>query len=211
MSENQNQGNEGNENQGNERQGLNRSFDTDNVPEYRLEELNRKKKDAEKRAKEAETKLQKLETEQQQAEEQRASQQGEYQQLAEKRQKKIDQLNTRVQELENQIVQDKRYRSFVSASNGTILPEAFDDAFSMLTDDEWSSVNEDDENGVRMLAQGLAERKPYLAAAPRGSGSGGSRQPVFGSGATRQLGNGSVDNKAGARPFQFKAPQKHWK
>ncbi len=171
------------------------------IPKHRFDEVSQ-------RAKDAETRLKTLETEQQKREEEQAKNQGEYQTLAEKRQTKIEQLNSRVQELETQIVTDKRYRSFVSAANGTILPEAFDDAFSMLTSDEWSSVNEDDENGVRMLAQGLADRKPYLAAAPRGSGSGGSRQPVF----TARTGQARENGKAsGVQPFQFKAPPKHWK
>ncbi len=193
MSENQNQGNEQPQEQPREEQRRQEP----SIPKHRFDEVS-------KRAKDAEARLQKLEAEQQQRDEQQAQAQGEYQQLAEKRQKKIDQLNSRVQELENQIVRDKRYRSFVSAANGTILPEAYDDAFSMLTEDEWASVNEDDENGVRMLAQGLAERKPYLAAAPRGSGSGGSRQPVFGIASN----NGK---QVGTKTFQFKTPPKHWK
>lgn len=168
------------------------------IPKSRFDEVNRRMKDAEKKA-------QDMETAQSQREEQQAQAQGEYQKLAEKRGEALVNKDARIKELENQIVTDKRYRSFVSAANGTILPEAFDDAFSMLTSDEWASVNEDDENGVRMLAQGLADRKPYLAAAPRGSGSGGSRRPVFG------LESNGEAKRDGIRPFQIKPAQRHWK
>lgn len=197
MSEDRTQGNEQPQEQPAEEQPRRQEH---MIPKHRFDDVSR-------RAKEAEKRLQTLEGEQQQREEERASQQGEYQQLADKRQKKVEQLQARVQELEGQMVRDRRYRSFVSAASGTILPEAFDDAFSMLTDDEWGGVNDEDENGVRMLAQNLAERKPYLAASPRGSGSGGSRQPVFG----LQSGNGGGQNGSGVRPLQFAKPQKHWK
>ena len=168
------------------------------IPKSRFDEINRRMKAAEKRAQE-------LEQAQQQRDDQQAQAQGEYQKLAEKRGEALKKRDERIKELENQIVRDKRYRAFVSASNGTILPEAYDDAFSMLTEDEWASVNEDDENGVRMLAQGLAERKPYLAASPRGSGSGGSRQPVYG------LNSNNNQNGSGVRPIQFAKAQRHWK
>lgn len=171
------------------------------IPKGRFDEVNRRMKAAEKKAAD-------MEQAQTQREEQQAQAQGEYQKLAEKRGEALTQKDARIKELEDQIVTDKRYRSFVSAANGTILPEAFDDAFSMLTEDEWSSVNEEDENGVRMLAQGLADRKPYLAAAPRGSGSGGSRQPVFTARPGQARENGKRD---GVQPFQFKAPPRHWK
>lgn len=170
------------------------------IPKSRFDEVNRRMKEAEKKAQE-------LETANQQRDEERAQSQGEFQQLAEKRQKKIDTLTEEVTDLKSQIVRDKRYRSFVGAASGIVLSEAYDDAFSMITEDEWSSANEDDVNSVRMLAQSIAERKSYLAAGPRGSGSGGSARPVFGAVAA----NGGSSQGDGRKPFQFKSTQKHWK
>lgn len=142
------------------------------VPSSRLREETAKRKEAER-------KLQELESERQRQEEERAQNQGEYQKLAEKRAETIKQKDARIKELEGQIVRDRRYRSFVGASGGMILPDALDDAFAMLTDDEWASVDDSDAGAVKMLAQNLADRKPYLAAGPRGAGSGGSSRPVF--------------------------------
>lgn len=167
------------------------------IPKHRFDEVS-------KRAKEAEAQVQKMEAEQSQRDEQQAQAQGEYQKLAEKRGEALKKRDERIKELEDQITHDRRYRAFVGAATGTILPEAFDDAFGMLSNDEWSSVNESDENGVKMLAQGLAERKPYLAATTRGSGSGGSRQPVLGL-------KSNNDSDRGSKPFQFKNTAKHWK
>jgi hypothetical protein len=158
------------------------------VPSSRLREETRKRREAEQR-------LQQIEADNQRAEEERQQNQGEYQKLAETRLKALEKRDARIKELEGQITTDRRYRAFVGASSGLILPEAIADAFSMLTNDEWATVQDDDEDAVRLLAQNLAERKPYLAAGPRGAGSFGSRSPVFGAS------NGS---SAGSKQNPFK-------
>jgi hypothetical protein len=191
-----------------------RDFDKANAPEYRLDELNRKRKAAEDRAKTAEQRLQQLERSQQEQEENRAQAQGEYQQLAEKRQKKIDTLNQEVQSLKSQMVRDRRYRAWVAGASGSIKPAAIGDAFDMITEDEWATVNEDDENSVRMLAQNLAERKEYLSAGPIGAGSGGSKRPVMGLGSNNNSNNkdGVKIGATGSRPtMHFKKQRPSWK
>lgn len=145
----------------------------DVIPRHRFNEVSQ-------RAKEAEKKLQELESQQQQAEEATAQEQGKYQELAQKRQTKVEQLQTKVSELEATIVTGERYRAFSKAANGVLLPEAVDDAFSMLGDDDFSTADTNDENSYRALAQQLAERKPYLSDGVRGAGSGGSSNPIFG-------------------------------
>lgn len=169
------------------------------VPSSRLREETRKRR-------EAEQKLQQIEAERTQQEEERQKSQGEYQKLADKRAKTIEQKEARIKELETQITRDRRYRAFVGASSGLILTEALDDAFSMLTEDEWASVTDDDEGAVKMLAQNLADRKPYLAAGPRGAGSGGSSRPIF---RNNSNGGGSSDRKPS--PFDKRRLKEPWK
>jgi hypothetical protein len=203
--------------QGTERTGTNREFDTANVPEYRLQELNQKKKAAEDRAKAAEQKLEQVERAQQQHEEDTAKSQGEYQQLAEKRQKKIDSLSKEIGDLKSQIVRDRRFRAWVTGASGAIKPVAIEDAFEMITEDEWATVNEDDEESMRMLAQNLAGRKEYLSAGPMGAGSGGSKRPVMGLGSNRDTSaatkNGvTITGTQGSRPtMHFKKQRPSWK
>lgn len=143
------------------------------VPSSRLREETRLRKEAEKEART-------LRESQQQAEEATAQEQGKYQELAQKRQTKVEQLQTKVSELEATIVTGERYRAFSKAANGVLLPEAVDDAFLMLGDDDFSTADTNDENSYRALAQQLAERKPYLSDGVRGAGSGGSSSPIFG-------------------------------
>lgn len=172
------------------------------VPKGRFDEINRRMQAAEKKAQE-------IESAQAQREEEQAQTQGEYKKLADKRAETLKQKDGRIKELETQMIRDRRYRAFVTAASGTIIPEAFDDAFSMLTDDEWSSANESDENSVRMLAQNLAERKPFLADGPRGTGSGGSGRQVFGLTTNNSQGSGDKQGE-GHKPFHFKRQQRHW-
>ncbi len=172
------------------------------VPKGRFDEVNRRMQAAEKKAKE-------MESAQAQREEEQAQTQGEYKQLADKRAQSLKQKDERIKELETQMVRDRRYRAFVAAASGTIIPEAFDDAFSMLTDDEWSSANESDENSVRMLAQNLAERKPFLSDGPRGTGSGGSGRQVFGLASNSSRAPGDKQGE-GRKAFNFKRQQRHW-
>jgi hypothetical protein len=191
-----------------ERTGTNREFNTDNVPKHRFDEVNKARKDAE-------SELQRLRDEQQTREEATAKSQGEYQQLAEKRQKKIDSLNQEVQTLKGQMVRDRRFRAWVAGASGAIKPVAIEDAFDMITDDEWATVNEDDENSVRMLAQDLASRKEYLSAGPMGAGSGGSKRPVYGLASTNAKISGTdgvTISTQGSRPtMHFKPPKPSWK
>ena len=175
------------------------------VPKYRFDEVA-------KRAREAEKQLAKVQQDQQQREEQQAQQQGEWQKVAEKRQSKIDQANARIQELENQIVRDKRFRAWTQGAAGTIRSDALGDAFEYVTEDEWSTVNEDDENSIRMLAQGLAERKSFLAGGPVGAGSGGSSRPVMGLSSNRDVSDNRNNTlSSGRQTFAgFKNKRKHW-
>jgi myosin heavy subunit len=157
------------------------------VPYYRFQEVNQERQQFKQR-------LEALEQQQQEREEQRAQKQGEFQQLAETRKKTIQQKDERIKELENQIVTDQRYRAFVGASQGVIIPEALDDAFGMLTEDDFAQASTEDPASYTSLAQQLADRKPYLAGGIlRGAGSGGSAAPVIGkrNGSTgRTLGGG---------------------
>ncbi len=175
------------------------------IPKHRFDEVNKAKK-------QAETELSKLRNEQQQREEETAKNQGEYQQLAEKRQKTIDTLKQEVSDLKTQMVRDKRYRAWVAGASGAIKTAALGDAFEMVTEDEWATVNEDDENSIRMLAQNLAERKEYLAAGPIGAGSGGSKKPVYGLGSNNSSNNGVKTSTQGSRPtMHFKKQRPSWK
>jgi hypothetical protein len=175
------------------------------VPKYRFDEVSKRAKDAEKR-------LQQLEQQNQQREEEAATKQGEWQTVAEKRLTKLDQANARIKELENQIVRDKRFRAWTQGASGIIRSDALGDAFEYVTEDEWSTVNEEDVNSVQMLAQGLAERKSFFAGGPVGAGSGGSSRPVLGLSS-----NKNVDDKrttqlsSGRQTFAgFKNKRKHW-
>jgi hypothetical protein len=189
----------------------NREFDTENVPKHRFDEVNKAKKHAE-------AELASLRNEQQTREEETAKSQGEYQQLAEKRQKKIDSLSKEIGDLKSQIVRDRRFRAWVTGASGAIKPVAIEDAFDMITEDEWATVNEDDEESMRMLAQNLANRKEYLSAGPMGAGSGGSKRPVMGLGSNRDTGSGATKNGVtitgtqGSRPtMHFKKQRPSWK
>ncbi len=174
------------------------------IPKHRFDEVNKAKKEAEKE-------LNKLRTDQQQREEERAQSQGEYQELAEKRQKKIDGLQKEMTDLREQMVRDRRYRAWVGGASSSIKSGAIGDAFDMITEDEWATVNEEDENSIRMLAQNLAERKEYLAASPVGAGSGGSKNPVMGL-AANKTGSGAKTNTQGSRPtMHFKKSRPLWK
>ncbi len=170
-----------------------------------------------KRRKEAERKLTEIEQVQQQREEERAQAQGEYQQLAEKRQKKIDSLQKEISDLKNQITRDSRYRVWTAAAAGVVRPNAISDAFDMVSEDEWSTVNLDDDASVRRVAQDLIDRKDYLAASPTGAGSRGSSNPVMGlksNGGKVNLpeGSGVEVGSLGSRPtLHFKKSRKHWK
>lgn len=171
------------------------------IPKFRFDEVNKAKR-------QAESELKKLKDEQQRREEERAQSQGEYQQLAEKRQKKIESLTNEVQELKGQMVRDRRYRTWVSVASNHIKPGAIGDAFDMVTEEEWNSIDEEDENAVKMLAQNLSERKDYLSNSPIGSGSGGSKHSVFGLNSN----NGEKSGTRGSRPtMQFKKPRPLWK
>ncbi len=114
-------------------------------------------------------------------------------------------------ELREQMVRDRRYRSWVTGASSSIKSGAIGDAFDMITEDEWATVNEEDENSIRMLAQNLAERKEYLAASPVGAGSGGSKNPVMGL-AANKTSSGAKTNTQGSRPtMHFKKSRPLWK
>jgi hypothetical protein len=183
------------------------------VPRDRFDDVNNKKSEAERRAREAEQRLQQMEAEREQQQEQRAQAQGEWQQVAEKRLKTIQQRDARIKELEAQIVRDRRYRAFVTGSSGLILGEALDDAFAMVSDDEWKSVDDQDPEAVRTLAQSLAERKPYLSAGQvRGAGSGGSKTPVLGHAGSPNGQQRQNTATVGGRQVMFKGNRRRpWK
>lgn len=166
--------NESNETQGSSEQSqATNSNEERMVPYHRFREINDQKRSAEER-------LQAMEEEFNRQEEERSKKQGEWQQVAEKRLKKVENLERENADLKTKILRDERYRAFLGGANGVILPEALGDAFSMLTDEDFEQANTEDEGSYRMLAQNLADRKPYLATGLRGSGSRGSAHPVFG-------------------------------
>ena len=142
------------------------------VPSHRLREETEKRRQAEAR-------IQELENAQQQQEEQKAQEQGEWQEVAVKRQEKIEKLQGELEQVKAQQTRDARYRIFSRAAAGVLLPEAIDDAFTMLSEDDVNDASLEDENSWTALAQRLAERKPYLSDGARGNGSGGSGRPVL--------------------------------
>jgi hypothetical protein len=167
--------------------------DEPTIPKHRYDEVN-------KRAKAAEKELARIQQEQEQKQEQQAQQQGEWQQVAD--------------------VTDRRFRAWTQGANGIIRSDAIGDAFEYITEDEWQTVNEEDENSIRMLAQGLAERKSFLAGGPIGSGSGGSSRPVFAGSSNNVPSNRSVsDNRSdqhtrtlssGRQRMNFNKNKRHW-
>jgi chromosome segregation ATPase len=164
------------------RKGITRPFNTDDVPEYRLEELNRKKKEAEQRAKDAEARLRQIESEREQQQEERAQQQGQYQEIAEKRQKKIEKLEAELKQTREAWTEERRRNTWNRAAQGVVKPTAVQDAFLFLSEEDLSGVDDGDEAAFKKLAENLVEVRDYLAAdGPRGAGSGGSRHPVLGS------------------------------
>jgi len=168
---------------------------TPTIPKYRFDEESQKRKAAE-------TRLAEIERERTEAEEVSAQQQGEYQKLAEKRKTQLEQRDARIKELEAQIVADARRRAFVSASQGIILPEALDDAFSMISEDEFADP--EDETAYARIAEGLADKKPYLADSVRGSGSGGSSRPVLTGSSRREQGMTPSGRRRAQFPFNEK-------
>jgi primosomal protein N' len=175
------------------------------VPSWRHREETRKRQQAERALKD-------LQDQQAKHEEEQASKQGEWQQVAEKRKETIAKKDARIKELESQIVRDKRFRAWTQAASGTIRPDALGDAFDFVAEEEWRATNEDDENSVRALAEGLAERKPYLGTGVVGAGSGGSSRPVMGitGGASRDINDQrSQTLSSGRRAFDFNKTKGH--
>lgn len=142
------------------------------VPSHRLREETEKRRQAEQR-------LQELEQKETEREEKSAKEQGEWQQVAEKRQEKVQRLEKELADLKAQVTRDARHRAFSRAANGILLSEAVDDAFEMLSEEDLKDASLEDENSWTALAQRIAERKPYLADGVRGSGSGGSGRPAL--------------------------------
>lgn len=142
------------------------------IPKSRLDEEARKRR-------EAEQELKRIQQEQEQAAEDRQQKQGEYQELANKRQKKIEKLEAELKQVKSDWTRERRMNVWNQGAQGVIRAEAISDAFSFLSEDELSGIDDTDEKAFTQLAQNLAEVKPYLAVeGPRGAGSGGSREPV---------------------------------
>jgi hypothetical protein len=182
------------------------------VPRDRFDNVNKAKNEAEK-------KLQQIEEARQREEEERASSAGEHQKVLEKLREQLKREKENVQTLKSQMVRDERYRAWVAVASAHIRPNAIGDAFGMVTEDEWNSVNVDDENSVRMLAQNLAERKEYLQSQPMGAGARGANTPVFGltsnntsRNAKVEVGGSSLTHTQGGRAtIHFKKNRPGWK
>lgn len=175
------------------------------VPKWRLDEVAQEKKALEARLKEFETAEERRETE-------RAEKTGEYTQVIQKKDKKIESLQRERDEARLELVNYKRYRTWVDAASGVVKAGALRDSFGMIDEDEWSGVDEEDENAVRALAQSLVERKEYLAENSIGAGSGGSSRPL-GTRLPRESGNGSGPSvlSSGRTTFNFGPKRSHWK
>lgn len=173
------------------------------VPYHRFTQLNETNKQLQKE-------LDEIRKAQESADEERAKKQGEYQKLAEKYKTQAEREKQARQQLELDVQRDKRMRVFTMAAQGVIRPEAIEDAFYMLSSDEFQNIDEADEAAMRRLAESLTERKPYLSDGPVGAGSGGfTNRPILGSDLSP---DGSANRKpAGKKPLfqQKRAPA--WK
>src|SRR5215207_5094951 len=139
------------------------------VPEHRFDEVN-------KRMKDAENALKQLQQEREEQAEAKAQEQGQHKELADKRQKKIEKLESELKQVKSQWTEERRRNTWNNAAQGIIRSNAIGDAFMFLSEDELSGLDEGDEEGYKQLAQNLVEVRDYLAAeGARGAGSGGSR------------------------------------
>lgn len=144
------------------------------IPKGRFDQINKERRELADR-------LAKLEGEQEAQAEERAKKQGEYQQLADKYKKQAQTEKEKRQQVEANWTRERRLNVWNRAASGIIKAEALADAFSMLSESDFSNVDEEDEAGFKRLAEQQAELRPYMADSPRGAGSGGSRSPVLGS------------------------------
>lgn len=161
--------------------------------------------------KQALSRLAELESEREREAEERAKKQGEYQSLADKYKKQADTEKQKRQEIENSWTRERRLNVWSRASSGIIKSEAMVDAFSMLDDTDFQNVDEEDEAGFKRLAETLADRKPYLSDGPRGSGSGGSRNPVLGAPGSPNGNTRSTSGGGSIQPILKRRRRPSWK
>lgn len=181
--------------------------DEPRVPKHRFDEVNKRMKDAEKA-------LQDFHQEREQQQEDRATKQGEYQELADKRQKTIEKLKAENAQMKGDWTRERRMNVWNRAAQGIIRPEAIADAFFFLSEDELNNADESDEATFKQLAQNQVEVRTYLGVdGPRGAGSGGSDKLVLGhagspDGTRKQEGAAS----AGRQPlFKREGRRPSWK
>lgn len=143
------------------------------IPKHRLDQEAAKRR-------EAEAELARIRQEQEAQQEERQQKQGEYQELADKRQKKIQKLEQELKETKAEWTRERRMNIWSRAAQGVVKQNAIADAFSFLSEDDLSNIDDSDESAFRQLAQNLVEVRDYLAAeGVRGAGSGGSSRPVI--------------------------------
>ena len=169
------------------------------VPYERFKAQLDRAKEAEKQATEAQQKLDSLD-------EEKEKEKGEWEKLANRRQTQLDAEKKAHAETKAEFARFRRMHVWQTAADGVIKPEAIEDAYSFIDEEEWNAIDDTDVNAVRSMAQTLAEQREYLADGPRGTGSGGSGRPVFakaGAGGD-QKGSKSGTQGQGGRAFQFK-------
>ncbi len=176
------------------------------IPKYRFDEMNRRAVEAEKRIETFEQAEEKRQTEEAEAT-------GEFHEVLQRKNQELNDAKAEITRLKNREVRDKRFRAWTQGAAGTIRSDAMGDAFEYITEDEWKMVNEEDENSVKMLAQGLAERKSFLAGGSVGAGSGGSSRPVMGLSSNREVNDKRTTQlSSGRQTFAgFKKKRSHWK
>lgn len=160
--------------------------DDQQIPKHRFDQESQKRKDAEQALKDLQKDHGTLESKIADLERKQAETDSDYKKLYEDEQKKTQRLQTKLSEQEGETKKAegsldtyKRRVAFTSAARGVVRAEALDDAFSMIPAEDWEGVDLEDEEKVKVLAQGIAEKKTYLADTPQGAGSGrGAGRPV---------------------------------
>jgi hypothetical protein len=175
------------------------------VPYHRFSQLNETNKTLQKE-------LDDIRQAQEREAEERARQQGDFERMYKSEKDKADREKQRRVDLERQIAERERLSTFRAASRDVILADAVEDAFYMLHPDDFKQIDNSDEAAMRRLAEGLVDRKPFLAAAsgPMGAGSGGyTNRPILSP--MSPSGGNQQEKKPKKNPFQNKHRRPSWK
>lgn len=147
------------------------------IPKHRLDEESRKRKALARELAQLREELGALRAERERVEEERDRRRGEYEKIAEKERKKRLELEKELGALRAEMERQRKMSLWREASRDIIRPDAVDDAFLMLPEEELAQADSAEE--LSSLARRLAEKKAYLAARPSGVGSRGAARPAL--------------------------------